>query len=339
MQVGDLITVHVTNVASFNGNKEIAAHDIEVLQSFGNNLSGLHQDLSDGIAPTEDLESELVRVVGATVAAIDFQEVTLAYGTSSDVRFMTDDSWPVCVGALLDITEAVVTEVASGTHQLESFDATADTANIDVSGCSIPAGRPVRRRDLVLNEFLADPAGQGRQDVTPGTSGDVNCDGVRDALEDEFVELVNTTADTLDLSGITISDNRRIGHTFRVNTVLQGNRAIVVFGGGDVTASACGGWPANTQVIAASSGVPFNFTNPGDSITIATQDGTLLIFHSYGPSVGGANQSFTLNPDLDDTDRSATTVGGFEAHSIADTTDAAAFSPGYHIDGTTEFGP
>ncbi|HEX8089040.1 MAG TPA: lamin tail domain-containing protein, partial [Blastocatellia bacterium] len=51
---------------------------------------------------------------------------------------------------------------------------------------------------LAINEYMADPP--------PGPVGDANGDGVRDAAQDEFIELVNTTAAPLDISGFTISD-------------------------------------------------------------------------------------------------------------------------------------
>src|SRR4030095_13252028 len=50
-----------------------------------------------------------------------------------------------------------------------------------------------RLRDVMINEFLADPP--------EGLAGDANHDGTRDASADEFVELVNTTSRDLDITG------------------------------------------------------------------------------------------------------------------------------------------
>ncbi|HEV2885232.1 MAG TPA: hypothetical protein VGW36_10260, partial [Pyrinomonadaceae bacterium] len=44
-------------------------------------------------------------------------------------------------------------------------------------------------RDIVINEFLADPPGSAASDL----QGDANHDGTRDSGDDEFVELVNAT--------------------------------------------------------------------------------------------------------------------------------------------------
>ncbi len=56
------------------------------------------------------------------------------------------------------------------------------------------------RRDVLINEFLADPAAS---DTDP-TVGDANRDGVRSASQDEFIELVNTTTNDIDISGYRI---------------------------------------------------------------------------------------------------------------------------------------
>jgi uncharacterized protein (TIGR03437 family) len=49
------------------------------------------------------------------------------------------------------------------------------------------------QREVIINEILADPP--------DGIAGDANHDGVRDSSHDEFVELINTTARDLDISG------------------------------------------------------------------------------------------------------------------------------------------
>ena len=51
-------------------------------------------------------------------------------------------------------------------------------------------------RDVLINEFLADPP--------DGLAGDANRDGVRDSGDDEFIELVNTTTHDIDVSAYKI---------------------------------------------------------------------------------------------------------------------------------------
>jgi len=60
-------------------------------------------------------------------------------------------------------------------------------------------------RDILINEFLADPA--------DGLAGDANGDGVRDSSHDEFVELVNTTGRDMDLNGYQLQTRGASGFT------------------------------------------------------------------------------------------------------------------------------
>ena len=52
---------------------------------------------------------------------------------------------------------------------------------------------PARAATIVINEILADPAAD--------LAGDANGDGVRGTYDDEFVEIVNSSAGSIDLSG------------------------------------------------------------------------------------------------------------------------------------------
>ena len=71
---------------------------------------------------------------------------------------------------------------------------------------------------FVLNEVLYDPPS--------GSPGDANGDGTRDANDDEFVELVNSSATSLDISGYKLYDADRLSintanHEFPANTILN----------------------------------------------------------------------------------------------------------------------
>ncbi len=162
---------------------------------------------------------------------------------------------------------------------------------------------------IVINEIHADPASD--------LSGDANGDGIRDATQDEFVELVNTGASPLDISGWTLSDGVLVRHTFPINTILNPDQAIVVFGGNTPTGSFGG-----AVVQTASSGA-LGLNNGGDTVTIndGVQD---VAIQTYG-SEGGSNQSLTRDPDR---------TGNFVQHSTATGAGGALFSPGTLIDGT-----
>lgn len=163
---------------------------------------------------------------------------------------------------------------------------------------------------LVINEIHADPA----SDI----SGDANGDGVRDATDDEFVEIVNTAAFDVDISGFTISDGVGVRHTFAAGTTLAAGAAIVIFGGGTPT-GAFGG----ALVQSASSG-SLGLNNGGDTVTLAAADATLIDEVTYGGE-GGNNQSLTRDPDL---------TGGFVLHSTVADAAGALYSPGAETDGT-----
>jgi uncharacterized protein (TIGR03437 family) len=83
------------------------------------------------------------------------------------------------------------------------------------------------QREIVINEILADPP--------DGIAGDANHDGMRDSSHDEFVELVNTTARDLDISGYELqsrgssSSTDVLRHRFALGTVFPAGTAIVVF--------------------------------------------------------------------------------------------------------------
>ncbi len=163
---------------------------------------------------------------------------------------------------------------------------------------------------LVINEFLADP------DAAVAL-GDANGDGVRDATQDEFIEIVNTGSSIVDLSGLTISDAVQVRHVFADGTTLAAGAAIVVFGGGAPTGDFGG-----ANVVTASSGA-LGLNNGGDMITLASDEGEVIAATTYGGE-GGNNQSLTRDPDL---------VGDFVQHTDATGANGALFSPGTEADG------
>lgn len=168
---------------------------------------------------------------------------------------------------------------------------------------------------LTINEVHADPAA----DLT----GDANGDGVRDATQDEFVEIVNTGDFEADLSGVTISDGVALRHVFADGTTLAAGAAIVVFGGGTPTGDFGG-----AAVVTASTGA-LGLNNGGDTVSVAAADGTVIAAISYGGE-GGNNQSLTRDPDL---------TGDFVQHSDATDANGALFSPGTEVDGDPFIAP
>lgn len=75
-----------------------------------------------------------------------------------------------------------------------------------------------------INEVLADPP--------PGLAGDANGDGVRDSLEDEFVEIINLGGEPADISGWSLADRSGSTDFFPIGTVIPAGGFVTIFGGG-----------------------------------------------------------------------------------------------------------
>ncbi|MDP5158308.1 MAG: lamin tail domain-containing protein [Flaviramulus sp.] len=163
---------------------------------------------------------------------------------------------------------------------------------------------------LVVNEVLFDPA----SDLT----GDANGDGVRNSAADEFIEFVNNSSSSLDISGYTIFDATGFGtstprHTVPASTVIPANGVYVLFGGGTPTGSFGG------AIVQTSSTGDLNLTNGGDVITIKNNlDEVILVFDSSSTGLNfGMDQSITRSPDI---------TGDFVLHTSANA--SLLFSPG-----------
>ena len=174
--------------------------------------------------------------------------------------------------------------------------------------------------NLVINEYLADPP--------VGPSGDANGDGVGNATQDEFVELVNAGSDPLAIGAFTISDATSVRFTFPAGKVIPPGEATVVFGGGTPTGS-FGNASANGLVFAAG-GSGLSLNNGGDTITVKDGTAAIVATLTYGSSEGGADQSITRSPDV---------TGGFVPHSTAAGSEGRIFSPGTRVNGRPMVSP
>ena len=192
---------------------------------------------------------------------------------------------------------AVISFTNSGSHIDYKTDGLIPTA-----GATTSSPPPV-----VVTEILADP------DMD---HGDANGDGVVNISEDEFVELVNTGTEDLDISGWIIEDRTNRRHIFMNPTILKPDQPAVVFGGGYPLGDFGGAYVAT-----ASSG-RLGLNNSGDEVRIKTPEGTLS--QAYG-SEGGDNQSLTRPVD-------AGLLAPLIKHSELEGT-TALFSPGTRADG------
>lgn len=142
---------------------------------------------------------------------------------------------------------------------------------------------------LVINELLYDPS--------PGN--DVNQDGNANTSEDEFVEIVNTGASTVDLTGYQLVDAS--GNTFTFPPFsLDPNQALVVFGGGS-PASLINGAPAFV-------GAP-SLNNGGDTITLLDNGGLQIDQVIYADN-SSDDESLNRSPELTGSFIPHTTIAG-----------------------------
>lgn len=170
-------------------------------------------------------------------------------------------------------------------------------------------------QDVVINEFLAAPSATG--------AGDANGDGVGNATDDEFVELINTTGAALDISGYTISDFIQVRHIFANGTIVPAGEAVVVFGGGIPTGQ-FGNAAANANVFVASTG-GLSLNNSGGE-TITVKNGAAVTVDSVTYSSSISNESSNRNLDI--------TGATFVRHTLVTGAAGRTFSPGTKVDGT-----
>lgn len=170
---------------------------------------------------------------------------------------------------------------------------------------------------LVINEVLYDPPND--------MPGDANSDGVRDANNDEFIELINITASPIDLSGFMFFDLDDLGdtpaHIVPDNTIIEVGKAFVLFGGGDISGftSEFGG-----SLVQVCSTKPINLNNSNDFLTIQDSEGNTLLTFDVEALSDNPNESYTRNPDV---------TGDFVQHTSA--VDGVLYSPGTKADGTS----
>lgn len=163
---------------------------------------------------------------------------------------------------------------------------------------------------FVINEIHADP---------DPSSGDANGDGGVDSVEDEFVELINVSPTSLDISDWSFRDVFGIRHIFPAGSEVGSGCGVIIFGGGTPTGSF-----GNFLVQVASTG-SLGLNDHGDAVSLLDGDSQVVSTYSYG-IVAGDDQSITRDPDIIGTDPMV-------KHSTATGSGGTLFSPGRLIDG------
>ena len=148
-----------------------------------------------------------------------------------------------------------------------------------------------------------------------GREGDANRDGDTNWFDDEFVEIVNNSGASTDLTGWTLHNSSEERHRFAPGTVLPIDCAMVVFGGGNLS-----NMDGSAIFQTASSG-SLGLNNWGDTVNLYNANGDLMASVTYG-SEAREDQSIVRDPEI---------TGPFSLHgSVAD---GRLFSPGTRSNG------
>jgi len=167
--------------------------------------------------------------------------------------------------------------------------------------------------NLILNEVLYDPPS--------GIDGDANGDGVRDANEDEFIELINVSNSDIDLSGYEFYDNTNLvqgmpNHVVPPGTIINSNSAYILFGGGNPTGS------FGNAIVHVASAAFLNLNNSSDTLTIKDDIGNVIIVFDVEALSNNPDESYSRIPDI---------CGALVQHNSLSN---GVFSPGTRIDGS-----
>lgn len=171
--------------------------------------------------------------------------------------------------------------------------------------------------DLLLNEFLPDASGL-----------DANGDGVISEDGDEFVELVNTTSDPMDVSGLLLSDSGSERHRFPNPTTIPAGGCLVVFGGG--TPRGFAGLHASGHAQAATSG-KLGLSDDADEVLVRSPSGLVLVHVIYDDAKDAS--SWNRKTDGDSTSAQPALLDDkYKRHDRVDAT-IGAMSPGRRATG------
>ncbi|MEM6644867.1 MAG: lamin tail domain-containing protein [Bacteroidota bacterium] len=316
---GSSLTVTITIDDLNDGDEDIAFDNIQVQGTTATSdtrvaFASASASQAEGDSGTQDVTVDLVITNPSTNNAtfVTIGQSGTADGTDASLG---TTAYSFGIGSSLNQT---VTITVNGDTDIESDETVVLTITNVSGGDNAAAGSPdtytltITNDDvppLVINEILYDPATDDSE--TLEVEGDANGDGERDAEDDEFVEIYNTsTTETVDISGYTISDAEQVRFTFPTSTTLGPQEGIVVFGGGTPT-----NIPVSTFTVSGTS--TLNLSNGGDTVTLATSGGVEVDVVGYSSS-SASDQSYALNPDF---------TGSYVGH-LSITSNPVPFSPG-----------
>ena len=157
--------------------------------------------------------------------------------------------------------------------------------------------------DLLINELLADPTGlDANKDNLPGTG------------DDEFIELVNVSANTVSLDGLIYRDAGTKVFNFPAGLCLAPDQSLLFFGKYEGTGDFGG------AIVLSGNNISLN--NDADTVTILDANATVMAQVNYASNIANDDQSIVRVTDL-----GADTT--FVKHTAAPNANGARMSPGF----------
>ncbi len=156
---------------------------------------------------------------------------------------------------------------------------------------------------IIINEIYAD--------VAVSLIGDANGDGIRNAREDEFIELFNQDTLPIDLSNFQLVIDQTVKHEFVEGTILPSKTFFVIFGGGQPN-----GLFGESPITLASSG-NLGLSNSGTFIMLQNNNGIILDSLTYGET--NVDASLVRTPEF---------TGNFLPHTERPDAFGLPYSPG-----------
>ncbi len=259
------------------------------------------------------IELEIVRPDNTNATTADVVISTVGY--DSDITFTTQTvTFPAGSEANQSVSVSVINDTEAEGDELFIM----EIRNV-AGGNTAKVGTPATFELIVVDDDVPLAFNEIHADPASGAAGDANGDGITDASTDEFIEIVNISDATIDMSGWEFHDGTQVRHIFEFGTKLDPGKALVVFGGG-IPVGSFGG-----SLVQLSSEGGLDLDDDGEVLTIFTGSSTIAAKTEYGTSAGD-NQSISRDPDY---------TGGFVKHSTIANASGALYSPGRKSDGTS----
>lgn len=134
-KVGDLVNLHVTKYANYNGQQEITGADALTVVGTGDAAATqLSLNIISKDMVSEAYESRVLIGNSLVVKQISGADAVLTSPTAGDLVMRIDGSAELCAGAVIDLKSAALTQFGSS-HRVHLMNGSADLAKVDASKC------------------------------------------------------------------------------------------------------------------------------------------------------------------------------------------------------------